>query len=99
MKDAFGKKISVKEIDDIEQPFLKQVTKWGWLCEKVVSLSRNGWPDRFLARKGRIVLCEFKRPGEKPTPQQDKRHRELRAFGIEVVWFDNLAKALDYFRP
>lgn len=98
MIPTFNSKKSVKEIDDIEQPFVKQVVLWGWLCEKVVSLSRNGWPDRFLARNGRIVLCEFKRPGEMPTPQQAKRHRELRAFGIEVVWFDNLAEALEYFR-
>lgn len=95
---SFDKPKATKEIDDIEQPFTKQVRLWGWICEKVVSLSRNGWPDRFLVRRGRIVLCEFKKPGEKPTAQQAKRHRELRAAGVEVVWFDNLEEALEYFR-
>lgn len=86
------------EIDDIEQPFVTFAKSRGWLCEKVVSNSRRGWPDRFLARKGRIVLCEFKAPGKEPNPQQAKRHRELREqYGIEVVWFNDLAKAKEFF--
>lgn len=98
MKDAFGKTISTKEIDDIEQPFLKYAISRGWMCEKVISLSRNGWPDRCLIRKGRTVWCEFKAPGKEPTEQQARRHREIRAHGGEVVWFDNLEKAKDFFR-
>lgn len=89
---------TVKEIDDIEQPFVNYAESRGWICEKVVSLSRRGWPDRFLARKGRIVLCEFKAPKLAPTVQQLKRHMELRAAGVEVVWFDDLDKAKVFFR-
>ena len=86
-----------KEIDDVEQPFLTFARSRGWLCEKVVSLSRKGWPDRFLARKARIVLCEFKAPGKAPGAQQLKRHRELREAGVEVVWFNDLDKAKEFF--
>lgn len=88
---------SIKEIDDIEQPLFRFARSRGWLCEKVISLSRKGWPDRFFARNGRIVLCELKAPGEEPTEQQYKRHRELKAKGVEVVWFNNLDAAKEFF--
>lgn len=88
---------SVLEIDHIEQPFVSFAESRGWICEKVISLSRKGWPDRFLARNGRVVLCEFKAPGVEPGLQQLKRHRELRAAGIEVVWFNDLEKAKEFF--
>ena len=93
----FNKPKSIREIDDIEQPFVRFMHSIGWICEKVISLSRKGWPDRFCAKGGRIVLVELKAPGEEPNAQQAKRHRELRAAGIEVVWFDNLADAKAYF--
>lgn len=95
--NSFAPATSIKEIDDIEQPFVDFAKSRGWICEKVVSLSRRGWPDRFLARKGRIVLCEFKAPGKKPTVQQVKRHIELREHGCEVVWFDDLEEAKRFF--
>ena len=88
----------LKEIDDIEQPLFRYARTRGWICEKVVSLSRKGWPDRFFLRKGRIVLCELKAPGEVPNTQQLKRHRELREAGAEVVWFDNLEVAKEFFK-
>lgn len=89
---------SVKEIDDIEQPLFRYARTRGWICEKVVSLSRKGWPDRLFIRKGRVVFCELKRPGEEPNAQQAKRHRELIAAGAEVVWFDNLEAAKAFFK-
>ena len=98
MKDAFGKEVRDLEIKDVEQPFLKYAISRGSLCEKVISQSRKGWPDRFLCRKGRVVLCEFKRSGEEPNPQQAKRHAELRAYGLEVVWFNDLIKAKEFFK-
>jgi hypothetical protein len=57
----------------------------GWFCEKIMQAGRKGFPDRFFARNGVVMLIEFKRPG-KPTPrmQQDKRHRELREAGVTV---------------
>lgn len=88
----------LKEIDDIEQPLFRYARTRGWICEKVVSQSRKGWPDRFFARKGCIVLCELKAPGEVPNAQQLKRHRELREHGVEVVWFDNLEAAKEFFK-
>lgn len=89
---------TTKEIPDIEQPAVDYLERRGWHVEKVVSLSRKGFPDRFCARAGRVVLCEFKAPGEEPNAQQQKRHRDLRKAGVEVVWFDNLEAVYEFFR-
>lgn len=89
---------TVKEIDDIEQPATEYAESRGWLIEKVVSNSRRGFPDRFCARRGRVMLLEFKAPGKEPTSQQLKRHKELRDQGVEVHWVDNLQDAKTLFR-
>lgn len=89
---------SDREIDDYEQPFRLHMVRKGWLYEKVVSQSRRGWPDRMCAKKGRVVLLEWKRSGEEPTEQQLKRHRDLREYGLEVVWFNNLDAAMAFFQ-
>lgn len=89
---------SVKEINDIEQPARLFAESRGWLFEKVVSNSRRGFPDRFCARAGRVMLVEFKKPGKEPTKQQFKRHEELRGYGIEVHWIDTLEAAHALFR-
>jgi hypothetical protein len=96
VKKPFYKK-SILEIPDIEVPACEYARLRGWLVEKVVSQTRNGWPDRFFLRHGRVVLCEFKKPGKEPTIQQAKRHKELRDAGAEVVWFDSLEHAKEYF--
>ena len=52
-------------------------------------------PDVFvLLRTGRIVFVEFKRPGEKPRPNQKARIRKLRKFNFQVEVVDNNAEAL-----
>jgi hypothetical protein len=79
------------EIDDLEQPAKAFAERRGWLYEKVTSASRRGWPDRFLARASKVVLVEWKKPGEEPTTQQLKRHRELREdYGLDVRWYNDL---------
>ncbi len=65
----------------------------GWWQDKVMRTSKGSFPDRFLARNGRIILIEFKKEGEPPRPKQAKRHRELRAAGVTVHVVDSLADA------
>lgn len=93
---------STLEIRDIEQPACKYAESRGWLIEKVISLSRKGWPDRFCVRLepdgARVMLVEFKKPGMEPNVQQEKRHRELRALGMEVHWINTLEQAYELFR-
>lgn len=56
----------------------------GWFVEKIERTSRGGFPDRFYAKDGRVVLMEWKRLGGRVSPQQFLRHQELRAAGVEV---------------
>jgi hypothetical protein len=89
---------------DIERKHRTIALLAGWFVEKLQSVGRNGFPDRFYAHggsahrcshcgRGRIVLIEWKRPGEHPNPQQLLRHKQLRAAGVEVHVIDNIADA------
>lgn len=86
------------ESTDVQGPAIEYAKSRGWFIEAIQSKSRKGFPDTFAARKKRIVLCEFKRPGEEPNAQQRLRHQQLRDAGVEVVWFDNLEDAKEFFK-
>lgn len=72
----------------------------GWFVRKMQWIGRRGSPDRFLARpfrkpcphcgtRGRVVLVEVKRRGEKPDGQQQREIDRLRNAGVEVHIVDN----------
>jgi hypothetical protein len=65
----------------------------GWLVEKIIRTGRNGFPDRFYAKAGRVVLIEWKRPRRRVGKQQYLRHAELRAAGVEVYVVHSLSEA------
>jgi hypothetical protein len=69
---------------DIEQKHREIAKAAGWFVEKIERTTRGGFPDRFYARAGRVVLIEFKRPGGRASKQQELRHAELRRAGVEV---------------
>lgn len=83
---------------DIEREGCDFAFRRGWFEVKLVSPSRRAWPDRFYARAGRIILVEWKRPGEEPNAQQAKLHRELRDHGVEVHWLTSLEQAMELFK-
>lgn len=87
----------VREIE-IEGPATEYAECRGWWEFKIMQASKNGIPDRFYARKGRIVFVEYKAPGEPATVQQLKRHAEMREAGIEVHIIDNMEAARELFR-
>jgi hypothetical protein len=84
---------------DIEQKDRDAAKRDGWFVEKIMRTGRDGFPDRFYAKGGRIILMEWKKPpsGKKPggrlSAQQERRIAELRAAGVEVHVVDNLADA------
>lgn len=84
---------------DIEAADRRAAKAAGWLVVKIMRASPNGFPDRFYAKAGRIVLIEWKKPGDRGKPggrlseQQKQRHAELRAAGVEVHVCDNLEDA------
>lgn len=98
--------------DALEKEIEKECCDWafrkGWFECKLTSPSRRGFPDRFYARYRfnentppeswrRVVLVEYKRPGEEPTEQQAKLHRELARHGVDVHWIVSLEQAKRIF--
>lgn len=78
----------------IERTICDEAEAAGWKAWKLTFPAVNGAPDRIFGRERRAVLIEFKAPGEEPTRQQLKRHKELRDyFGFEVYWCDSMADA------
>lgn len=79
-----------KTESEIERAHRDRAVKAGWLVEKIVLTARGGFPDRFYARNGRVVLLEWKRDNKPARRQQLLRHDELRRAGVEVyVVFDS----------
>lgn len=83
---------------EVERQGSDYALRRGWYEVKIMRTSKRGFPDRFYARRGQIVLVEWKRLGEPPDPQQIRRHRELRAHGVEVHVIDSLEGAHALFR-
>lgn len=71
-----------------------EAEKAGWLQRKLKWIGRRNAADRFFAKDGRVVLIEFKRPGEKPRATQAKEIELLKAAGVEVHVCDNPIQAL-----
>ena len=64
----------------------------GWFEIKIMRASKNGFPDRFYARRGEIILVEYKAPGKsvEAGSQQELRINELRAQGVAVHVINDL---------
>lgn len=77
---------------DIEKKVCDYATSKGWLVYKFTSPARAAVPDRLLiAPGGRVIFCEFKRAGQKPTVPQEREHARLRTQGVAVYVVDNVA--------
>jgi hypothetical protein len=89
---------SQRERKDVEQPAIDYAFKRGWWHMKVTSPTRKAMPDDLFVRNGEYLWIEFKAPGEVPTPQQLKRHRDMRKAGMDVRWTDDVNRAMDWLR-
>ena len=73
----------------VEDYLVDRIKALKGMCVKFVSPGLRGVPDRIvLLPDGRIYFIELKRPGKKATPQQLKRHRELKDLGHTVHVID-----------
>lgn len=61
----------------------------GWIVRKLRWTGRRDGMDRFFLKGGRIVLCEFKRPGKEPVGTQLDEIELFRAAGAEVYVCNN----------
>ena len=70
---------------------IKQKTKEGWFCIRLLQTNKNGIADWLLAKRGSkgetiSYLIEFKAKGEEPDPLQEYRHREIELkTGIKTI--------------
>jgi len=62
----------------------------GWLVNKIIQCTNNGWPDLECHRDGITLFIECKAPGEKCLPLQLYRHSQLRKAGFTVLVIDYL---------
>lgn len=56
----------------------------GWVVDKPVSRSHNGFPDIAAYKDGKTIFIEVKRPGGKTTPIQDYWISKLKNMGFEA---------------
>ena len=83
----------------IEKALVKRIKLLGGKCDKFTSPGQRSVPDRLVTLPGnRISFAECKRPGQKPTPKQQKDHNERRALGCTVYVIDSL-EAIDDAYP
>ena len=82
---------------DIEKALVRRIKALGGLCEKFVSPSNIGVPDRLVTLPGKIVFVELKSPGKKPTAKQLKDHAKRRSYGCTVLVIDSLEGIDDAF--
>ena len=82
---------------DIEKALVKRIKALGGLCEKFVSPSNAGVPDRIVTLPGKILFIELKSPGKKPMAKQIKDHEKRRSYGCTVLVIDSLEGIDDAF--
>lgn len=78
----------------LEEAVIDYAHKRGWWEGKFVCPGQVGVPDRIFIRRGRVIFIELKKLGEKPKPKQLSKHAEMRKYGAEVFWTDNLEEAM-----
>lgn len=79
----------------IEKEVCRYAAAHGWLERKLRILGRKGAPDRWFfhpSEGGRLVVIEFKRPGEGPEPLQRREMTRLRDHGVSVHVVDSVAQ-------
>lgn len=76
--------------DQIETQVCHDAEKAGWIVRKVKWIGRISCMDRLFLKAGRIVLVEFKAPGEDPEPMQRREIKRFRDAGAEVHVVDSV---------
>ena len=76
---------------DIEKALVNKVKRLGGIAEKFTSPAKRSVPDRLVTLPGgRIIFCELKKPGGKPTENQLRDHEKRRKLGADVRIIDSM---------
>lgn len=83
----------------IERTVCKIAEAAGFMQRKISYVNRNGAPDRFFfGPGGRFIAVEFKAPGKKPEPHQEREIERLRSLGFEVYVIDSIDNGRAIFK-
>lgn len=82
----------------VEKAVIRRAKRNGWTVRKMQWIGTVGAPDRFFAKWGVVILCEFKAPGKKPRKEQREEHALLRAAGVIVIVIDNVEDGYAVFQ-
>lgn len=85
---------------EVESAVVRYAEERGCVSLKLNGEGNRGKPDRAFFYKGRCLIREVKRPGEKPTVGQLRWLERFTAAGFDAGWFDTIGKgktALDGF--
>ena len=69
----------------IQTSIIQRYERDGYSVVKIGLCNKQGFPDLMALKDGKALFIEVKRPGEKPRPLQEYRHKELREQGFEVL--------------
>lgn len=76
---------------EIEKRVKAYAESKGWLTRKWTSPGHAFVPDQiFITPHGKVIFCEFKAEGKKPTPMQLREHIKLQAHKCRVHVIDSV---------
>lgn len=82
---------------DIERKVCDYAKKRGCLVRKFTSPAHRSVHDRIIVAPGGIVgFLEFKRPGNRPTPQQAHEIKLFADQGCHSDWVDNVQSGKEF---
>jgi len=79
---------------ELERKVVSHCHQLGLLSYKFTSPSSRGVPDRIVIGRGRVLFLELKRPGNRPTPLQEREIRRINEHGgrfVSAGWADSYA--------
>jgi len=90
----------MKTESQLQDYLIRRAWSYHIYARKVQAIGHTGFPDVFLARRGRTVLVELKSPTGrgKLSEKQKKEHERLREQDIEVRVIDNEEDVDDVIR-
>lgn len=75
---------------DVQASVIKHYQHNGWIVNKIIQSTNNGWPDLECHKDGVTIFIECKATGKKPTPLQVYQHERLRAKKFTVLVIDKI---------
>jgi Holliday junction resolvase len=75
---------------ELQSKVKTKMERAGWLVNKIIQSTNNGWPDLECFKNGETIFIECKAEGERPDPLQVYRHDQIRKQGFKVLVVDNI---------